>query len=144
MCKLSTFGRECEELGYSVEKMTELAELVNRRVSLEKRISAQKKRLRALTQAVKDAEKRLTALTTRSRGLSAVDEILRTGETWVACSHCDRTLIVPVPGRRELKRALREGLGYRVRCGYCGHRNRIGVRYVLVSIGWETLARHYG
>jgi DNA-directed RNA polymerase subunit RPC12/RpoP len=133
VCKLSTFGRECEELGYSVDKLMELVKLVHRKASLEKQVSTLNNRLLTLSEHVK----RMVA---ESKGLSVASKILKSRTTSMVCSYCGRTIVVPVPAIWQLGDSLKKGLIYPIRCQYCGYTNQISPRDILASIGWNILA----
>jgi len=139
VCKLSAFGRECEKLGYSVDKLIELAKLVDEKASVEKQASTLKSRLATLNEEIKRAERERLATIAKNRRLSVVSGILESRKTSVACSYCKRTIIMPVPSTWQLEDAMKKGLIYPARCHYCRYINEVSPRYILESIAWSIL-----
>ncbi|MGC8849487.1 MAG: coiled-coil domain-containing protein, partial [Candidatus Bathyarchaeia archaeon] len=125
VCKLSTFVRECEELGYSADRLKELIKLVNERAALEKQKAILLGKLATLNEEVKRAEREKLARVEEDKRLSVVSGILKTRITCMACLSCGRTIFLPVPTIRELGDAMKRGLVYPTRCHYCGYINQI-------------------
>ncbi|MGC8936192.1 MAG: hypothetical protein ACP5KV_02345 [Candidatus Methanomethylicaceae archaeon] len=140
VCKLSTFVRECEELGYSAERLKELIKLVGERAALEKQKAILLRKLATLKEEVKRAEREKLAMMEEDKRLSVVSSILENRTTSMACLSCGRIIFLPVPTMRELGEAMRRGLIYPTRCPYCGYINQIGPRDILASIAWTILA----
>lgn len=135
VCKLSNFGREFEELGYSVKGLLELIKLVDQKASLQKRIAT-------LKEEIPRAEREKLALISENRALSVVRGILKSRTTTMACSYCGKTIMVPLPNVWQLGDAMNRWLAYPTRCHYCGYTNQVSPRDILASIGWSILAMH--
>jgi len=139
ICKLSTFGRECEELGYSVDKLMELVRLVNKKASLERQVSTLESRITALKQGVKCVGSERLAMIARNRGLSVAYEIIKSRITTMACFYCGKPIVVPVPSIWQLNDSMKRGLVYPTKCYYCGYINQVSAHDILASIAWKIL-----
>lgn len=139
VCKLSTFIRECEELGYSVDKLAELVRLVDRKSLIEKQIITLKRRFAVLNRKVRRGEGEMLDMMAKKRALLTTSRILKSRTTIIACAYCSRPITVPVPNALQLSDSMKKGLVYPTKCHYCGYTNQINPRDILASIGWNVL-----
>ncbi|MBO8182870.1 MAG: hypothetical protein H0Z28_08780, partial [Archaeoglobus sp.] len=137
--KLSSFAKECEKLGYNVEKLVELLKLVEERNSLEEEVRFLRNEINALKKEKERHFKEELEIVENNRKLLTASIIIKTKRTAISCASCGSLIFVYLPPENMLLQELRRGAMYPVQCSWCGFVSYISVRDILAAVGYNIL-----
>jgi len=137
--KLSSFAKECENLGFNVEKLIELLKLVEERNSLAEEVISLMDEIDALKKEKARHAKEELKIIEDNKKLATASLIIKTQRTAISCASCGSLIYVYIPPQSILHQELRRDAKYAMQCSWCGFVNYISVRDILAAVGYNIL-----
>ena len=137
--KLSSFAKECEELGFNVEKLIRLLKLVEERNSLKEEVMSLMDEIDALKKEKARHAKEELKIIENNRKLVTASAIIKTQRTAISCASCGSLIYVSIPPQSILHQELIRNAVYAMQCSWCGFVNQISVRDILAAVGYAIL-----
>lgn len=137
--KLSSFAKECENLGFSVGKLIQLLKLVEEKNSLEEEVKFLSEEIDALKKEKAKHAKEELKIIENNKKLVTASVIIKTQRTAISCASCGSLIYVSIPPQSMLYEEMKRNAIYAMQCSWCGFVNQISVRDILAAVGYAIL-----